>query len=140
GNSGVYYYAWVRDHKARGYEYQIIDDINRKAHPTMERYATAGLYTMYHRYYDAGPINLQGYNKGKIIKLGDRIEHWLNDKLAVSVQMGTENWKKHLSVSRLNEDPNFGKMTTGLIAFQNHDHEVWFRNIKITPFKKIEKK
>ncbi len=136
GNSGVFYYSWIRNHKARGFEYQIIDDINRRVHPTMERFSTAGLYTLYHRAYNAGPMILNGYNKGKIVILGDHIEHWLNGKLAVSVQMNTENWKRHLAASRLNEDPNFGLMTTGSIAFQNHDHEVWYKNIRLTLFKK----
>lgn len=136
GNSGVFYYAWCEKKRAHGFEYQIIDDIHRRVHPTLERYATAGLYTLYHRWYQAVPMDLKGYNKGKIIVLGNHIEHWLNGNLAVSVQTGTENWKDHIKQSRSSESPNFGKMKSGRIAFQNHDHEVFFRNIRLTPYKK----
>lgn len=136
GNSGVFYYAWCSKKKARGFEYQIIDDIHRRVHPDFERFATAGLYTLYHRYYDAGPMNLKGYNKAKIVVLGNHIEHWLNGKLAVSVQTGTQNWKDHVAKSRLSEYPEFGKMKSGRIAFQNHDHEVFFRNVRLTSYRK----
>lgn len=138
GNSGVFYYAWFgSDRKARGYEYQIIDDVHRRIHPEMERFSTGGLYAMYHRFYNAGPMILDGYNKGKIVVFGNHIEHWLNGKLAVSVQVGTENWKAHVAQSRLNEDSRFGKMKTGRIAFQNHNHPVFFRNVRLTTYKKV---
>lgn len=139
GNSGVYYLGWADDKlKANGYEYQIIDDVNRKVHSTLERYGTAGLYTMYHRMYAVGPGVHKGFNTGRILVMGNHIEHWLNGKMAISVQTGTSNWRDHLASSRFSVEPKFGHKTSGRIALQYHNYDVRFRNIRLTVFEKVK--
>lgn len=138
GNSGVFYYSWSDKLKARGYEYQIIDDVNRKTNPEYERFGTGGLYAMYHRKYDAGPRLRDGFNKGKIVVMGNHIEHWLNDKLAVSVQTGSSNWFEHVASSRFAQDPKFGKASSGRIALQYHNYDVRFRNIRLSVFEETK--
>ena len=138
GNSGVYFHAWSENEKALGYEYQIIDDMNRPIHETYQRYVTASLYQMFHRYDAAGPINYGGFNTGKILVAGNHIEFWLNGKLAVNVQAGTKFWNCFVSNARTNDGKRFGKMIGGQIAFQNHQHEIIFRNVKLTELKPAE--
>jgi len=138
GNSGVYFHAWSEEGKAMGYEYQIIDDMNRPIHETFQRYFTASFYQMFHRYDAAGPINYGGFNKGKIMVAGNHIEFWLNEKLAVNVQAGTKFWNCFVHNARTNDGKRFGRMDGGQIAFQNHQYEIVFKNVKLTELKPVK--
>lgn len=138
GNSGVFFHSWNEGDKARGHEYQIIDDANRPIHPQLPRYFTGSFYTLFHRYDAAGPMIHLGYNKGRIMVMGNHVELWLNDKLAVNVKAESPLWKCLVSNSRLQEDKRFGHLNGGRIALQNHDHEVWFKNVKLTVLSKKE--
>ncbi len=138
GNSGVFFHSWNEKEKAVGHEYQIIDDMNRRIHPTLQRYFTGSFYQLFYRYDAAGPINYQGFNKGKIMVMGNHVELWLNDKLAVNVEADSPLWKCLVANSHSNSDPRFGKLNGGRIAFQNHGHEVIFRNVRLATLKKIK--
>ncbi len=137
GNSGVFFHSWNKKEKAVGHEYQIIDDMNRRIHPTLQRYFTGSFYQLFYRYDASGPINYQGFNKGKIMVMGNHVELWLNDKLAVNVEAGDPLWKCLVANSHSNSDPRFGQLNGGRIAFQNHDHEVVFKNVRITTLEKM---
>jgi len=136
GNSGVFFHSWNEGDKARGHEYQIIDDLNRPIHPKLPRYFTGSFYSLFHRYDAAGPIIHLGYNKGRIMVMGNHVELWLNDKLAVNVKAESPLWKCLVHNSRHQEDKRFGHLNGGKIALQNHDYEVWFRNVKLTVLSK----
>lgn len=138
GNSGVFFHGWSKGDKASGHEYQIIDDPNRPIHPQLPRYFTGSLYTLFHRYDAAGPIIHLGYNKGKILVMGNHVELWLNDKLAVNVEAESPLWNCLVHNSRYHEDERFGHLNGGRIALQNHDHEVWFKNVRLTVLSKKE--
>jgi len=47
------------------------------------------------------------------------------------VQYGSEEWKTMIANSKFKTWPNFMTAPKGKIAFQDHGHEVAFRNVKL---------
>ncbi|MCB1122712.1 MAG: DUF1080 domain-containing protein [Verrucomicrobiae bacterium] len=71
------------------------------------------------------------WNHSRIIRKGNFIEHWMNGDLAVSIEMGTDDWKKRVSGSKFAPWPEFGKMKEGNIILQDHGDSIAFRNLKL---------
>lgn len=136
GNSGVFY------HLKEGYsapylvapEYQIIDDFGwgKKNNAELEDWQKTGAdYAMYSADEQTKELNPPGqWNKTKIKYTENKVEHWLNDKLILSYVPYSEEWYKRKNSGRVNY-PDYGKYKKGYIGLQDHDSQIWFRNIKI---------
>ncbi|WOO39971.1 DUF1080 domain-containing protein [Rubellicoccus peritrichatus] len=124
GNSGIKY----RTHKNLGPEYQVLDDINYpQSKPT---HLAASLYDLVAAD-DAKPIKPVGeWNTGRIVADGNQLEHWLNGEMVASVTLGNDDWQRRFKQSKYKNFKNFatGK---GPILLQDHNDEVWFRNMKV---------
>ena len=72
------------------------------------------------------------FNKGKIVVLGNHIEHYLNDELVMSVDVGSKEWNEGVEKSKFKDVKEFGTTTLGRLLLQDHNCQVWFRNIYIT--------
>jgi hypothetical protein len=60
------------------------------------------------------------------------VEHWLNGVKVVEYEWGSDEMKDWIANSKFKSMPLFGKsMDGGLIAFQHHGEEVWYRKIRI---------
>lgn len=135
GNSGVKYKSWNTKGFGLGCEFQIFDDINTENKPV---YRTGGLYAVYEPFPQASPIRMDGFNKGKIIVMGNHIEHWLNGELTVSVETNSCDWYCRVAQSKFADTPEFGTTQWGRILLQDHGSEVWFKNITVTPLYMVQ--
>lgn len=127
GNSGVKYRSWTPGY---GCEYQVYDDINDPKNPP--RYQTASLYDVVVPKAGTQKLKAEEFNKGKIVVLGNHIEHYLNGELTMSVDVGTEEWDKLKAASKFKDMKEFGTTTVGRIFLQDHGCQVWFKNLYIT--------
>jgi len=75
------------------------------------------------------------WNKAKIISNKGHLELWLNDVKQVETEMFTPEWEAMIKGSKFKAESDFGKAKKGRIALQDHDNQVWFRNIKIKTLK-----
>jgi len=127
-NSGVMFRV-TEDHGApweTGPEYQILDDSNGGNPLT----ASGALYALY----PADPIVTRPpgeWNHGKIVVVGNHLEHWLNGRLLVDVSMDDPEYVKRVAESKFGAMPDFGIRPTGHLCLQDHGHDVWFRNLKV---------
>ena len=123
-------------------EYQVLDNEN---HPDAKlgkngNRQSASLYDMI----PAVPQTAKPFgqwNKGKILCYKGTIVHYLNDQAVVEYHLWTQQWKEMLDASKFSKDKwplayelllNCGGANKeGLIGFQDHGDDVWFRNIKV---------
>ena len=133
GNSGVKYRSWNTKGYGLGCEYQIYDDINDAKNPP--RYQTASLYDVVVPREGTSKIKMGEFNRGKIVVLGDRIEHYLNDELIVAINVGTPEWNELVGKSKFKDVKEFGTTTLGRIFLQDHGCKVWFKEIYVTKMK-----
>lgn len=130
GNSGVIYRV-SEDHAETyetGPEYQILDD---SAHPDLHFATGAGaLYGLYTS--SVKPLRGPGmWNEGRVVVIGDHIEHWLNGERVVEVSMHDEAWKRRVAETKFKDMPDFGMRASGHIALQAHGDDVWYRGLKV---------
>jgi hypothetical protein len=71
------------------------------------------------------------WNSSRIIYNDGHVEHYLNGKLTVEFDEGSEEFKERYENSKWPEYPGWNKYKTGSIALQDHGAPVWFRNISI---------
>ncbi len=138
GNSGVIYnvvenpkYTWAWQ---TGPEMQIIDN---SCHPDAKnaKHRAGDLYDL--ASVSKETVKQAGqWNKVRLVNRNGKVEHWLNGRKVVEVDMTGEEWKKLIAGSKFKDMPDFGKMTSGHIMLQDHGGDrVWFRNMKIRELK-----
>ncbi|MDT0650635.1 3-keto-disaccharide hydrolase [Autumnicola edwardsiae] len=142
GNSGVKYFVkeGLSDNEKYGVglEYQILDDEN---HPWMlegkmqpnDYYTLASLYEIYPAK-NKSPEPLGEWNHSRIVVKGNKVEHWLNNRIVVQYERGNEDFRKRVAESKFSKFKNFGEAEQGHILLQDHGGKVAFRNIKIKEF------
>lgn len=133
GNSGVIFNV-VEDKKYKwgwetGPEMQVLDNA---CHPDAKypTHRAGDLYDMI----SCSPETVKTageWNHAKIVRYRGKVEFWLNDVNVVSFTMGDKSWEERVKKSKFRDMPDFGKVVSGHISLQDHDNEVWFRNLKI---------
>ena len=73
------------------------------------------------------------YNPSRVVAQGTRIEHWLNGKKVLEVDTASDDWKERIAKSKFKSIKDFAAEKPGPILLQDHNNEVWFRNIMIRP-------
>ncbi len=112
-----------------GPEYQILDDAGHRDGRSAKT-AAASLYAMI----AAEPKTLKPigeWNSGRILVVGNHVEHWLNGVRVVSFELHDDAWVKLIEGCKFKNMPGFGKELRGHIALQDHGDDVWFRSLKI---------
>jgi hypothetical protein len=140
GNSGIKYFVVERQPKpsgsAIGCEFQILDDEN---HPDAKlgkdgNRKAGSLYDLIPAPSDK-KINPPGeWNHARILVNGKHVEHWLNGKMTIQYDKGTEEFKARIAESKYKKFPFFGNDDKGHILLQDHGDEVAFKNIRIRTF------
>lgn len=133
GNSGVKYRMRWYEEEYLGPEYQILGE---KPEPGARRGASKGLTGAL---YDIIPIDLSArdlrpadrWNAARIVADGPRIEHWLNGKKLVDVDVTSDEFKAAIAASKFRSREGFAQNASGRIMLQYHGSEVSFRNIRI---------
>jgi hypothetical protein len=132
GNSGIKYRVREFGSRMLGCEYQIIDD-DLHHDGQSGRTSTGSLYHLY----PPGPakyLNPVGeYNQSRIVVCGQRLEHWLNGQLIVSADVGSPQWWAKKEESKFAETDGFGENRYGRIMLTDHQSDVWYRNLRLTP-------
>ncbi len=127
-NSGIMFHVSeeLKQPWHTGPEYQILDDGagNNSVHSAGSLYAMIAPETKIHR--PAGE-----WNTGKIMLVGNHLEHWLNGIRVVSTTMHDDHWKELVAGCKFGAMPRFGLEKAGHIDLQDHGNDVWFRNLKI---------
>lgn len=138
GNSGVFFHVQeMATHQSGNgnspnwldnFEMQILDDID--FNDKEPKRSAGSLYDL------IAPVNKKlkpvgEYNEMKLIVNKGHVEHWLNGINVLTYEVGSEKLNKLIRESKFSENPNFAKSSEGVIMFQHHGQQVWFRNIKI---------
>jgi len=133
GNSGVFYKV-TEDPKyekpwATGLEYQLLDNghaIDNK----VPSHLAGSVYDLVAPPKDfTQPVG--AWNQSRIVVRGTRIEHWLNDRLAVSVDTASTGWRQLVATSKYKDLTALMLPGPGVIVLQDHGDGICFRNLRI---------
>ena len=139
-NSGVKYFVVEREGDSGGYgygiEYQMLDDKNHEwmlnGNMKPNDYHTLGAaYELYSASPEKKPKKPGKWNKSKIVSNNGNIEHWLNGKKILEYNRFSSEFAEKVKASKFKDVKNFGIHKKGHILLQDHNHEVYFRNLKI---------
>jgi hypothetical protein len=135
GNSGVMFRVTEENDAPylSGPEYQLIDDKGWPGDPLKDTQLSGSNYDM-HAAPATKKLNATGeWNSSKILVNGNHVEHWLNGDKMLEYELSSAEWKKLKDGSKWKDAKGYGVAPTGLIAFQDHGQEIWFRNVFIKP-------
>ncbi len=132
-NSGVFYR--IKDNQPMpwqsGFEHQILDDNGFKNGKAEAKHRAGAFYSII-------PANDQKelkpvgeWNKTRIVARGNHIEHWLNGKCIVKLDLDSPEFKAAFAKSEWKGNPAKGAAPNGNLGLQDHGGEVWYRNIKV---------
>lgn len=134
GNSGIIFN--IKEDKKfadtynTGIEMQVLDNI--KASDNKKPNHLAGLlYDLTGTAELSKPKPVGEWNLVKIIQKKGHLTFYFNGIKTLDIQQGSDEWKNLVSNSKFKSWPNFATTPKGKIAFQDHAHEVAFRNVKI---------
>ena len=108
-------------------EFQIIDDT---AFELPANHKTGANYDMHAPVRDVHRPAGE-WNRVRIIKSGNSVEHWLNGYKIVEYELHSDDWNRRRAKSKYDEIPSYARETTGTICFQDHGAKVSFRNMRI---------
>jgi hypothetical protein len=113
-----------------GFEFQLIDDERNPDARKSPKRVTGSLYDMLAP--SQRPVRPAGeYNHGRILVQGNHVEHWINGVKVLEFELGSQALKDAIAQSKFKPMEGFGSVRRGHIDLQDHDSEVWFKNIRI---------
>ena len=131
GNNGVKYFVTEARPAAPGHEYQMIDDDAPKWASLHAESKTASFYEVLAPAADR-PLNPAGqWNRSRLVVRGTTVEHWLNDRLVLTYELGSPAVKAGIAKSKFAKYADFGQKIRGHIMLTDHGDEAWFRDLKI---------
>jgi hypothetical protein len=136
GNSGVKYRVSFFEKGVYGNpgnlgcEYQIFDDVGRRAGP---EHSCGALYALYPPSPDKKLRPVGEFNESRIVARGSKIEHWLNGVKVVEADTSSDDWRERIADSKFHDVAGFAQNAKGRIELQDHGSKIWFRNIILRP-------
>lgn len=129
-NSGVIYRSSLSGGASwqTGPEYQVLDDAGHGVSDPST--GVAGLYALYEPQ-DKALRPAGEWNEGRLIVVGNRVEHWLNGKCVVKAEMHSDDWYRRVDASKFGKMPLFGTVEEGHIVLQDHGNDVWYRKLVV---------
>jgi hypothetical protein len=136
GNSGVIYRAGLGESAPyrTGPEYQVLDNEKAKDNK-LGNHLAGSLYDMGPEAPRNLPKPVGEWNQSRLLVKGWKVEHWLNGKQVVAVDLGSAEGKALIAKSKFKDWPKFATLSKGHIAFQDHGDVVSYRSIKIRELK-----
>lgn len=132
-NSGVIYRALETNGPSymTGPELQVMP---QKASDKLGKNSGGSLYDMYAPSENAFQDG-QEWVTYKVVAKGKHIEHWVNGKQVVSVDIGSDDWNSRYNGSKWAKAKDFAAASEGHICLQDHGAKIMFRNVKIRALK-----
>jgi hypothetical protein len=132
GNSGLKYFILESRNSAIGHEYQMLDD---ERHPDGKlgegKRVTASFYDVLKPTVPPPSKPMGEINHSRILVQGNHVEHWLNGTKVLDYEAGSDAIKAAVAESKFKDVAGFGDRVKGHLLLQDHESEVWFRNLKI---------
>jgi hypothetical protein len=134
GNSGLIF--WIQEDTVKykqtyhtGPEMQVLDNDGHKDGKILKHRA-GNLYDLIEG--KEGAVKPVGeWNTAEIISNKGKLEFILNGVSVLTTNYGDANWKQMVAGSKFKQWADFGINFKGNIGLQNHDSDVWFKNIVI---------
>lgn len=132
GNSGLKYFVLDTRPSAIGHEYQMLDDdLNPDGKLAKGKRITASFYDVLKPTVKTPTRPMGEINHSRVLVKGDHVEHWLNGVKVLEYEAGSDALKAAVAESKFKSTEGFGNRVKGHILLQDHESQVWFRNIKI---------
>lgn len=132
-NSGVFYRIKDNQHMPwqSGWEHQILDDAGFHGGKTPPMHRAGAFYSIVapNDQKELKPVG--EWNTSRIVAQGNHIEHWLNGKCIVKLELDSPEFKEAFAKSEWKGNPAKGAAPNGNLGLQDHGGEVWYRNIRI---------
>jgi len=122
-------------HAALGFEYQIEDDVNGDD-VSPPSHLTGALYDVFPASAEKRLNPVGEWNSSRIVFRGNHAEHWLNGKKIVEFDLGTARVDSALAKSKYRSIKGFADRRTAHLVLQDHNDEVYFRDIKVRELKR----
>jgi len=131
-NSGVMYRVEEGNGPSykTGPEYQILEDDNHRDGKNAKTSAAA-LYALIACNEKKSLKPIGGWNSSRIVIKDNKVQHYLNGEVVVEYVWGSDAIKEKIANSKFKNWGEFMTKDKGHIAFQYHNDDVWFRNIRI---------
>lgn len=131
GNSGILYRVNLDNGEAyeTGPEFQILDNLDA-ADRLQPNHRAGSLYDLVAPARDT-TRPLGRWNRTRIVIRGWKIEHWLNGKKIVDVDLASPEGKALIARSKFAGSAHFASFGRGHIVLQDHGDVVSFRRIRI---------
>jgi hypothetical protein len=118
---------------AIGMEFQILDDAH---HPDAKLGRNGdrklgALYDLIPAADDKVVMPMGEWNHARILSQGKHVEFWLNGKMTLQFDRGSEAFRAAVAASKFKNIPDFGEWPDGHILLQEHGSVASFRNIKL---------
>ncbi|KAA9038170.1 DUF1080 domain-containing protein [Ginsengibacter hankyongi] len=138
GNSGIIFYihedpAKYSETYETGMEMQVLDNGSpiRQGHPDGRLY-THRAGDLYDLLASKEVDHPQGeWNHVEIISKNGKLDFYMNGTHTLSTTLWNDYWKKMIAISKFKDMPGFGTFKKGRISLQDHNEDVWFKNIRI---------
>lgn len=75
------------------------------------------------------------FRSGKILVLGNHVEHWIDGEKVLAFDIGSEEWNAAKADSKFKNQKNFGLVNSSPILLQCHGYPVDYRNVVIQKIK-----
>jgi hypothetical protein len=131
GNSGIIYLVSEDFDQTwnTGPEMQVLDDAKHRDGKDPKTSAGA-LYGL------IAPVNkslkqVGKWNKVRLVVHNGHVEHRLNGKKILEYDLGSDQLKQLIAISKFKDFPRFAQNREGYVALQYHGDEVWYRKIRI---------
>jgi hypothetical protein len=76
------------------------------------------------------------WNSSRLLVDGNHVEHWLNGVKVLSYERASADMKTRIAESKYKDIKGFGENAKGHLLLQDHDNEVYYRNMKLRVIKK----
>jgi hypothetical protein len=134
GKTGIMYFAAGTRQKPEGFIYSIIDDVHNpdglKGGPIRR---TGALYNIIPPAEDKKLNGADSWNEGRIVVVGNHVEHWLNGGKVLEYTLGSPEFNKQLSASPEKGGALWGRKFKTALVIMDDGEEVEFRNLRVRP-------
>jgi len=113
-----------------GPEYQILEDGNHRDGKNVKTSAAA-LYALIPCNEKKALKPIGEWNSSRIVIKDNKVQHYLNGEVVVEYVWGSDDIKEKIAGSKFKNWGEFMTKDKGHIAFQYHNDDVWYRNIRI---------